>query len=236
MFGQFLGGTYNGLAIAGTPAQASSGFITLVLGKTGAFQADVTIDGVRSAFKGQFDTSGNATNTVVRKNLNSLQVILQLLNVTNQTDQITGTVSDGIFTSQVLADLAVFSKVNPCPFAGRYTFVLEPSDDTDPSVPQGYGYGTLSVTALGGGRMQGVLGDGTKFTATFPVSGYGTWPLYASLYKKQGSSIGLVTIATNNTLAATVNWFKPAGSKGPDYADGFTTAVTLTGAIYVPPV
>jgi uncharacterized repeat protein (TIGR03803 family) len=235
VFGQFLGGTYNGLAIAGSPAQASSGFLTLVLGKTGAFQANLTIGGVRSAFKGQFDTSGNATNTVARKNLNSLQVILQLLNVTNQTDQITGTVSDGVFTSQLLADLAVFSKVNTCPFAGRYTFVLEPADDTDPSVPQGYGYGTLSVTTLGGGRMQGVLGDGTKITAAFPVSGYGTWPLYTSLYKKLGSCIGLVSIATNNTLAATVNWFKPAGSKGPDYSDGFTTAVTLAGAIYVPP-
>ena len=235
VFGQFLEGTYDGLIIADTPAQTNSGLITLVLGKTGSFQASLTIGGVRSAFKGRFDASGNATNAVPRKNLNSLQVILQLLDVTNQTDQIVGTVSDGVFTSELLADLAVFSKVNPCPFAGRYTFVLEPADDTDPSVPQGYGYGTLSVTTLGGGRMQGVLGDGTKITATFPVSGYGTWPLYISLYKKQGSSIGLVTIATNNTLTATVNWFKPAGSKGPDYPNGFTTAVTLTGAIYVPP-
>ena len=235
VFGQFLGGTYNGLVVASIPAQDSSGFLTLVLGKTGAFQASVTVGGVRSSFKGQFDTSGNATNTVARKGLNNLQVILQLLNVTNQTDQIAGTVSDGVFTSQLLADLAIFSKVNPCTFAGRYTFVMEPADDADPSVPQGFGYGTLTVTTLGGGRMQGVLGDGTKITATFPVSGLGTWPLFASLYKKQGSSIGLVTIATNNTLSATVNWFKPGGVKGADYPDGFTTAVTLTGAIYVPP-
>ena len=234
VFGQFLIGTYAGLVVDDPPAQASSGFITLVLGKTGTFQANLTIGGVRSAFKGQFDTSGNATNTVVRKNLNSLQVILQLLNVTNQTDQITGTVSDGVFTSELQADLAIFSKVNPCPFAGRYTFVLEPADDTDPTVPQGFGYGTLTISTLGSGRMQGVLGDGTKMTATFPVSGLGTWPLFASIYKKQGSSIGLVTIATNNTLSATVNWFKPGGVKGADYPDGFTTAVTLTGALYVP--
>ncbi len=233
LFGQFLAGTYNGLVQAGSPAQTNSGLISLVLGKTGAFQATLTVGGVRSTFKGQFDPTGNATNNVARKNLNTLQVILQLLDVTNETDQITGTVSDGGFTSDVLADLAVFSRVNPCPFAGRYTFVLEPADNSDPTVPQGYGYGTLAVTTLGTGQMQGVLGDGTKIAATFPVSGYGTWPLYESLYNKLGACIGLVSFATNNTLSATVNWFKPPEPKDHDYRNGFTTAVTLSGAIYV---
>ena len=83
--------------------------------------------------------------------------------------------------------------------------------------------------------MQGVLGDGTKLTATFPVSGYGTWPLYASLYNKQGSCIGLVTIATNSTLTATVDWFKPPEPKNLHYPDGFTTTVALSGGIYISP-
>jgi uncharacterized repeat protein (TIGR03803 family) len=233
LFGQFLPGTYNGLVLAGAPAQTNSGLISLVLGKTGAFQATLMIGSVRSAFKGEFDQTGNATNNVPRKDLSALQVILQLLDVTNETDQITGTVSDGGFTSDVLADLAVFSRVNPCPFAGHYTFVLEPADNTDPTVPQGYGYGTLAVTTLGTGQMQGQLGDGTKIAATFPVSGYGTWPLYESLYDKQGACLGLVSFATNNTLSATVNWFKPPEPKNRDYPGGFTTAVTLSGAIHV---
>jgi hypothetical protein len=235
VFGQFLAGAYDGLVMAGTPAQASSGFFSLVLGKTGTFQADLTIGGVKSAFKGQFDAAGDATNNIVRKNLPTLQVVLQLLSVTNETDEITGTVStNGVLAADLVADLAIFSRVNPCPLAGRYTFVLEPADNSDPTVPQGYGYGTLTVTALGSGQMQGVLGDGTKIAATFPVSGLGTWPLYVSLYANQGSSIGLVNFAASNTLTATVNWFKPPELKQHDYPAGFATAVTLTGGIYVP--
>lgn len=191
--------------------------------------------GVRSTFKGQFDSNGIATSTVLRAKLSSLQVILNLLDVTNSTDQLTGTVSNDVFTSDLLADLAVFSRVNPSPVTGQYTFVLAPADSSDPTVPQGYGYGILSATATGSGRMQGVLGDGTKIKATVPVSGYGTWPLYNSLYKNQGSCIGLITIDTNNALTASVNWFKPPVAKDHLYSGGFTTTVALAGAVYVSP-
>jgi hypothetical protein len=227
---------YEGLARqSSSPSQAGSGFISLALGKTGSFAARLTMGGVRSSFKGTFDTSGNSTNTVARKGLSSLQVILQLLDVTNETDQIVGTVSDGVFTSDLLANLAVFSRVNPSPWAGSYTFILEPADDTDPTVPQGYGYGTLSISTTGTGQMRGVLGDGTKISSVVPVSGYGTWPFYASLYKNQGSCIAWVTFATNHMLTATANWFKPAGSSGNLYPDGFATSPTITGALYVSP-
>ena len=236
VLGQFLQGTYSGLVQPGsTPAQAGSGFINLVLAKTGSFKATLTWGSVRSAFTGTFDSSGNATNTVLRKGLSSLQVVLQLLSVTNNTDQIAGTVSDGVNVSELLADLAVFSTVNPCPFAGRYTFLLEPADSSDTTVPQGYGYGTLTVATTGSGAMAGVLGDGTKIKATVPVSGYGTWPLYVSLYKNQGSCLGLVTFGSNSTLTATVDWFKPPVPTDHDYPGGFTTTVSVSGAIYVSP-
>jgi hypothetical protein len=236
VLGRFLIGMYEGLAVpASAPSNASSGFISLALGKTGSFTARLTVGGVRSNFKGAFDTSGNSTNAVTRKGLSSLQVILQILDVTNGTDEIVGTVSDGVFTSDVVAELAVFSKVNPCPFAGSYTFVLEPADDTDPTVPQGFGIGTLTVSATGTAQMRGVLGDGTKMSSSATVGGGGTWPLYVSLYKNQGSCIASVTIDTNHLLAAAANWFKPAVPKDHDYPDGFTTSPNLTGALYVSP-
>ena len=236
VLGRFLIGTYEGLAMqSSSPSNASSGFINLALGKTGSFAARLTMGGVRSSFKGTFDASGNSTNTVARKGLSSLQVILQLLDVTNETDEIVGTVSDGVFTSDLLANLAVFSRVNPSPWAGDYTFILEPADDTDPTVPQGYGYGTLSISTTGTGQMRGVLGDGTKISSVVPVSGYGTWPLYVSLYKNQGSCVAWVMFATNHTLTATANWFKPAAPVDHDYPDGFTTSPGLTGALYVSP-
>jgi hypothetical protein len=191
--------------------------------------------GVRSNFKGTFDASGNSTNAVTRKGLSSLQVLLQVLDVTNGTDEIVGTVSDGVFTSDLLAGLAVFSRVNPCPFAGSYTFILQPADDTDPTVPQGFGFGTLTVSTTGSARMRGVLGDGTKMSSSVSVAADGTWPLYVSLYKNQGSCIASVTIDTNHLLAATANWFKPAVPTDHDYPGGFTTSPNLTGALYVSP-
>jgi uncharacterized repeat protein (TIGR03803 family) len=236
VFGAFLPGSYNGLVlVTNAPAQASSGLISLVLSKTGSFTADVTVDGVRSAFKGQFDSSGNSTNTVTRKKLNPLTVIFEATAVSNATDEIVGTVSDGTFTAQLVANLAVFSAVNPSPWVGAFTFALAPADSSDPTVPQGYGYGTLTVTSLGSGSLKGALGDGTAISGTFPVSGYGTWPLYDSLYKNNGSCIGWVTLNDDNTMGGTVYWFKGPGSAGALYPKGFSTALSLTGDIYVPP-
>ena len=197
-------GKYNGLAIqTNAPSQASSGSIKFTVSKEGPFAASLAMDGVRSAFKGQFDTSGNATNTVTRKGLSSLQVILHL-DPADDTDQITGTISDGVFTSEVLADRDVFSAVAHCPLAGSYTVVLEPSEGSGSNIPQGFGYGTLTVASTGLGRMTGFLADGTKISISVPLSKHGTWPLYESLYKNQGACIGWVTFGTNSSLGATV--------------------------------
>ncbi len=236
VLGRFLLGTYAGLVVdSSSPSNASSGSISLALGKTGSFTARLMMGGVRSSLKGVFDSSGNSTNTVVRKNLSSLQVILQLLDVTNETDQIVGTVSDGVFTADLTANLAVFSRVTPCPFAGNYTFILEPADDTDPTVPQGFGFGTLAVSATGSARMRGVLGDGTKISVSAPIAADGTFPLYVSLYKNLGSCIASVTMDTNHVLGAMANWFKPVSPLDHDYPVGFMTSLNLTGALYVSP-
>lgn len=236
VFGAFIPGSYNGLVmVTNAPAQPSSGLITLVLGKTGSFSASLTLGGEKSAFKGQFDSSGNSTNTVAPKDANSLTVILEAAAVSNATDQIVGTVSDGTFTAQLVADLAVFSTVNTSPWVGAFTFALAPADSSDTTVPQGYGYGTLTVTSLGSGSLKGVLGDGTKISGKFPVSGYGTWPLYDSLYKNNGACIGWVTLNEDNTLSGTVYWFKEAGAASALYPDGFSTTNSLSGDIYTSP-
>jgi PKD repeat protein len=230
-----LSGTYNGLAIqTNAPLHPSSGNIQLVLSKTGTFAANLTMGGVRSAFKGQFDDSGNTTNTVMRPGPNPLQVVLHL-DIDNRTDQITGTVSDGTFTSELLADRVVFSRTNPCPWVGTYTIVLAPPAGNVPAIPQGYGYGTLTVAATGGGKLGGVLADGTKITGNAPVSKHNTWPLYDALYKNQGACIGWVTFDTNDTLEATVDWFRPPMPASHYYPLGFSTNITLIGETYVSP-
>ena len=230
-----LRSTYNGLVIqTNAPSHASSGAITVALGNMGSFAAKLNMGGAKAAFKGQFDASGNATNVVTSKGLSSLQVILHL-DPANGTDQITGTVANGVFTSELLADRAVYSKANPCPWVGTYTVVLAPPEGSDPSIPQGYGFGTLIVTTTGSGKLNGELGDGTKIKGSMPVSKHGTWPLYNVLYKNQGACIGWVTFDTNDTLEATVDWFKPFLPASHYYPAGFTTNVSLVGEKYVPP-
>jgi polygalacturonase/PKD repeat protein len=228
-------GKYNGLVIqTNAPSQASSGSIKLTVSRHGPFAASLTVGGVRSAFKGQFDISGNATNTVVRKGSNSLQVILHL-DLADDPDQITGIISDGSFTSEVLADRDVFSAMARCPLAGTYTVVLQPPEGNDPSIPEGFGYGTLTVTSTGLGRMIGFLADGAKISVSVPLSKHGTWPLYEALYKNQGACIGWVTFGTNSSVGATVDWFRPPLSSSPFFPSGFSTNVTLSGERYVSP-
>ena len=80
--------------------------------------------------------------------------------------------------------------------------------------------------------MSGVLNDGTKLKATAPLSLSGSWPLYVSLYKTagvyDGACVGWVSIETNSTLTAVVDWFAPASRA---YA-AFTNALLVTGSQY----
>jgi hypothetical protein len=226
-------GTYNGLVLpTNAPAHANSGSIKVVVGKGGKFAANLSLGGLSSAFKGQFDDAGNWVNAVLRKGLTPVQVILHL-DVEEGTDQITGTVSDDSFRSELTADRAVFSRTNPCPWAGNYTVVLASPEGTNADIPQGFGYGTLTVAATGAGKLSGVLADGTKVKGSAPVSRYGTWPLYELLYQNHGACLGWVMLGTNGTVEATVDWFRPAMPASSYFPDGFTTNVTLKGERFV---
>jgi uncharacterized repeat protein (TIGR03803 family) len=233
----FPGGTYSGIAIqTNAPSHASSGFISLVLDNTGSFSAKLTMGGARSAFHGKFDASGNTTNAVPRKKLSALQTIFHLSEA-GGTNTIIGTVSDGVFTSELLADLAgsFSSRTNACPWTGRYTFLLAPADRNDTNVPQGYGYATLTVSKKGSGHLQGVLADGTKIKSIVPVSAIGTWPLYNALYKNRGSCFESISLSTNTAIDATADWFKPVVATDRFYPAGFTTSLASTGSLYVSP-
>ena len=234
-FGIFPAGTYNGLVIqTNAPTLVSSGSLTLSLTATGSYTAKLTMGSALSTFKGQFDGTGNTTNDVVRKNLNPLHLILQLSEA-GGTNQVIGTVSDGVFTSQLLADLGGFGKGFRCPFAGKFTFVVPPVDPTDPSLPQGYGYGTLTVSRTGRGNLKGVLGDGTKISGMAPVSLLGTWPFYNLLYSKKGFSLGRIAFTSTNVIDAALDWQKPPVPTDSFYSGGFTTLVSLAGAAYLKP-
>jgi uncharacterized repeat protein (TIGR03803 family) len=237
-FTAFPGGTYTGLATqTNALSAASSGFLNLDLRFTGYFSAKLTMGSKTSRFNGTLNPSGNTTNIVPPTGQNPLQVISQLNNVGGGTNQLDGTVSNGVFTSEFLTDAAgVFANTNPCPQRGKFTFIIAPANTNDTTVPQGYGYGTLTVAKLGKLHIHGVLGDGTPFHANGPISGIGTFPIYDTLYNgKLGSVLGRITFPATNAFGATLDWFKPAAPNSPFYPDGFTTMPTLQGAAYITP-
>jgi len=191
------------------------------------------LGGARLAFQGQFDVNGNATNAITRKGLAPLQVALHL--DLAGSDQITGTVSDGSFTSSLLAERDAFSTANPCPFAGTFSVVFESPDGDPTEIPQGFGHGILSVSSTGRGRLRGILADGTKLSTLAPLSKHGTWPLYELLSKNQGAVIGWTTFTSNTAVNASANWFRPAQAKSAFYPAGFSTNLTMVGKRYTPP-
>ena len=217
-----LNATYSGLVIeTNNPSHASSGFIQLVLSKTGSFAGNLTLGGAKTTFKGQFDLV--TTNAAVTSGQASL--ILQLDEAHRQ---IIGTVSHSInsagdvATSELVADMAGLGQN----YAGTYALVFAPTNSVDATVPQGFGYATLIVNAVGSATLSGALADGTALAAKAAVSKDGIWPLYASLYGNTGSCISWVTL-TNQTAAGLVDWYGPA-KKGS--AANFTTALDLIGA------
>jgi hypothetical protein len=137
---------------------------------------------------------------------------------------ITGQISNSVWTAQVMANRAYYSRTLSTPHAGQYTLTI-PGSDTPASLPAGHGAAAVNVTSAGAVTVNGVLGDGTIVTESTFVSKDGQWPLYAAPYSKKGIVIGWMTF-TNDTVATNdlegvVSWIKPGGTVTKLYPDGF---------------
>ena len=107
-------------------------------------------------------------------------------------------------------------------------------------LPQGNGYGTLSVGKTAAVHLTGKLGDGEPFTASGGLVANGKsnqiFPLFAQVYKKKGLVVGMITFetSTNGDLDGAVNWFKPV-TPGAYTPEKISTSGTLYGSIYAKP-
>ena len=138
-------------------------------------------------------------------------------------DAITGNLSNALWTAELAANRAVYSKANPASQAGKYTLVLPGSPNADIE-PGGDGYGSASVDPSGNITFSGTLGDGTKVSQVATVSKEAQWGLYIPLYSGQGSVLGWLTFTNqaDSDLEGLVNWIKPAHSVTNVYPAGFT--------------
>ena len=230
-------GSYNGLFYELDEVRhGSSGLVSLSLTERGLFTAKLQAGSGRHRFSGRFALDGRATNAIARTDTNALTVVLAL-DVANPADPISGSVSDGVWISDLRADRAVFNAAsNRPPFAGTYTVAL--SGDGELESPAGDGYGTVSVGPSGYATLKAILADRTVLTQKIPLSREGYWPCHSQLYSRRGSILGWLRFREEpgSDVAGRLQWIKPALAGARYYPAGFTNGAALAGSRYVPPV
>jgi hypothetical protein len=224
-----VAGTYHGLFYVASNATAeSSGSIVSTVTSKGAFAAQLRLGGQSHAFSGEFSVTGEAGKIIQRPGLNTLTVQLQL---DSSNGPMTGTVSDGVWTAELLADPAVYSRTNPAPQAGKYTLLI-PGGANAFAQPGGNGFGTVIVDDLGNVTCSGILGEGTPFTSTSVISSPGQWPFYVSLYGGKGSLLGWLSFTNQGAINGQTAWFKLPQETARLYPDGFTNSSEVIGSAY----
>jgi len=214
---------------------------------SGAYTAKVITGATSTSLKGvmtaTLDEPSNARIVLTGQKFGTLTNLTLTLNIDGANNRLTGTLSDGTNTASVEAWRQIWTEVpgNAASVKGVHSFYLE-AEDSSVGVPQGYGFGTITVTEKDG-RMaiSGVLPDGGKYTGTGFVGPLGEVLMYYPFYNNLGSFIGKLTISTDGThvVGGTMTWNKPnqgVTSKDTIYHDGFgPVEVTAVGSSYVAP-
>ena len=229
-------GLFNGLFYENDQVRlGQSGFFTLKLTDKGSYSASLRIGKRKTRASGKLKLDGRATNVVTRPGTNSL-IVTWAISLDNS-DQITGTVSDGVWTADLAGDRAVFNKTNAAPQFGKYTLLLLGSPGGG-LAPEGDSYGTASVDSKGVVKMKGHLADKTSIASKVPISKNGEWPLYVSLYGGQGALLGWAAFTNqpSTDFEGMISWLKPAIPTAIYHPDGFSSEAALLGSRYIPPV
>ena len=145
----------------------------------------------------------------------------------------TGSVSDGAWTSALAGDRAIYDgRTTLAPEAGSYTLVLAGAYGST-NKPAGDSYGALTVGRNGAISFTGTLADGTKVTPSAPVSKYGQWPFYASLCGGQG--VLELAYLHERLRPRRRRRLGEAAPQDAVYPAGFSLAAEALGARYFPP-
>ncbi len=227
-------GVFNGLFVdTNQVTAASAGSVSAKTGPGRLYTGSLRIGLAKLAFKGSFDGEGRSSVAIPRTGLSALTLDLGL-----DGGSLTGRVSDGVWTSPLRADLAVFhSATNPATaLAGLYTALL-PGADENADAPLGDGVATIKVDSGGVLSLAGSLADGSKLVQKTPVSPTGEWPLYAPLYQGGGMVIGWLRVRPTNDIDfdGVSHWLRPAGPTPKVHTNGFLLRSDVIGSSFVSP-
>lgn len=238
-------GTFTGPVDRNASLNANlGGVIDFKTTSTGTYSGTLTMGASRFAFKGALNsvvtdpTNPSVTVKVSRGTALRPVLVSFKLNsagfVTGPINTLTrGTITDGRTIAQFdgWRNTWVATSTNKTPalaYSGYYTMGLDipltlQGTASNPTIPQGTGYGSFTVSATNGTtKVAGKLADGTAFTRSTYVGPTGELLVYQVLYGTStksalGSIVGKLQInqqvpadTTDNTLTGTVSWWKVA--------------------------
>lgn len=173
-----VAGGFTGL-LANTNAVTpeSSGYFRLTVSPMGRFTGRLLSGGRGYGFHGQFALSGEAVVSVARGQLNPLTATLRV-DLTNNTDVVTGSVADGGRSSGLAGNRNVFNALsNPALQAGLRSFILQPANDAGNTAATG----SSRISTGGAARLRGKLWDQRAFAMASALARNGDCPFYLSL-------------------------------------------------------
>ena len=213
-------------------ATTGQGHVTFTIPVTGRFTGALTVDGKRYALRGvlppleeQFE--GQASSTTLTVGPRSKPLTLKLRYEWGFNGPIiTGTVSDGSFTSTFSPAAPVLDfDILPARVDGSYSVALVPGANVPASV-NAPGFLTLKVAPNGSAKISGRLPDGTSVVSkgylTLQETGGLAVSFCAPLYGKGGYLTGEVNLsfpggpgATGGDGGGELTWLHPQRPSGP---------------------
>jgi hypothetical protein len=206
-----LVGTYNGLFLpaSGPITPTNAGFVSVTLTPRGSYSAKLCFPAFPSVVTDyRFQPDGESYSPYIIFTTYPLAIVM-ILDLTNGSDTITGTISGRSFSSALTCYKAV-TKLDgtTTPQKGKYIIDLNPLN-----WPNTNGYAALNAGAGGAMLVSGGLPDGANFSESVGVSKDGVWPLYAvpSGDRTNGMLIGWETNHADGSCNGQVFWYKGAG-------------------------
>lgn len=248
-------GVYNGLFYdTNSFGHNNSGFITLKVNTNRAFSGKLRLDGDVVSFSGKFASNGVVATNISRAKWGKENLSATIaLDFATWSDELTGTVSSSTWTSSIIADRAVFNKVNLAFESNLYQTMILNGEDEDGSTPDGAGVSGLKLSTNGVATLTaGYMADGQRLKMKVPISKHGYWPVYSPVYKTihvytnlaitnvitlktnksyyVGSVMGWMSSAPSDTFGE-LSWIKPGWTNNV-YPNGFTNQLFAIGFPY----
>ena len=181
----------------------SSGTLALSVASLGAFSGRLSVGGTAYALRGALNRNGEATVSLPRGTNSPLTLSLHVA-LASGADEVSGSVSDGTWTSVVSGNRSVFSAARPATQAGRHAFILQTPDSGTNSAASG----SSTISTAGRTTVTGALKDGRKFSLINSIAKTGDFPFYLSLGKSEAVIGWLSFPQTAPSAVGTVYWVK----------------------------